>query len=1021
MPAGPVWNGAQITERLATAYYTAASAGADMRRVTERLESTRDQLSGSSRSFAIWDVLDDHVVDAYGQVELHAFLDLRAAYVDALAEAQLATVRNAYADGPEAGWRALVAAYADAALAWRFDVCRRLAAELTAPPEKDAERKVLADGAGRGLDERWYETYPMYRLLAAQPFLTDVQAARLIAVEGLIELYHVFRHDRARMLLEQALQRAPDDPVVISSMGEYLLNRDKVAEARAQFQRAIDIDPRHASGYCLLGDCCLPENDVAAAEAWYRQALAIRPGDYSGYGRLCRLFGKRKTQSDIPDPIPTLVERVALTDPRVLYVFDVEAGAAYQERQDFDRAHEWYQRAIALDPLRLGAYTSEGYLFMEQARLDDARHWFGKAIEVAAEALDGYWGMALVEERAEQWEAAERWYAKSIPLRPEWDGILHANIAWIRAKLGRLADAEAGALEAIRRDPTDEAVLAKVERIADDMARTHHDLAAATRIYDGIRASVGETYKARHLNQVGVLLSAAGDRAAAAEAFKAAVAADPDKPSYRASLAREIRQLGAWDLGRTLFDTAPPPVQADASFRSEMALLRNAEANEHFARQAYDRAVPLFEEAIAFTPTDAVLHSNLSLARELDKTDPDLARRLEGVRAALTEAFRLDPRNAEYRDRLRNIEELSDLAPIYGDVGLERLPVVTPIAMEVAVDLIPLVEGPRDNTVAPAFESLLKGVRGEIFDRYGLRIPGVRTRGNSGDLPPGSYVIMLMEVPIVMGSVSLAQRFCPEIRATVQAKGIPCEPASGPAGEDGCWIAAADWDAASAAGLPLWAVEEYPVRHIGAIVERNLADFIGVNETYERLTEVCFDLLPQIEQSDGGVPRFAGVLRALVAERVPIGELREICKRYLEVRGGLSQADMVEQLRSLPQIAPRLPGNAAGTQLISMGADFERRILEGVHRDGSHVVLAMLPDSCQATLGEVRDRLTDQRHATLVVESAPARPFVRKLIEMEWPNVPVLSRHELEIMSATGGVPSSDLVAGGEETRSGAS
>ena len=497
----------------------------------------------------------------------------------------------------------------------------------------------------------------------------------------------------------------------------------------------------------------------------------IRPGDYSGYGRLCRLFGKRKTQSDIPDPIPALEERVALIDPRSVYDFDIEAGAAYQERQDFDRAHEWYQRAIALDRARLGAYTSEGYLFMEQARLDDARLWFRKAVEIAPEALDGSLGHGAHRGAGRTVGSGRGWYAKSIPLRPEWDGILHANIAWIHAKLGRLADAEAGALEAIRRDPTDEAVLAKVERIADDVARTHHDLAAAMQIYDGIRASVGENYKARHMNQVGVLLSAAGDHTAAADAFKAAVAADPEKPSYRVSLAREIRQLGAWDLGRTLFDTAPPSVQADASFRSEMALVRNAEANEYFARQAYDRAVPLFEEAVAFTPADAVLHSNLALGRELDKSEPDLAKRLEGARAALTEAFRLDPKNAEYRDRLRNIEQLIDLAPTYGAVGLERLPVVTPIAMEVAGDLLPLIENTRDRTLAPAFESLLKGVRNEIFERYGLRIPGLRTRANS-EMPPGSYLIMLMEVPIVMGSVTRDRRFCPEIGATVQAKGI---------------------------------------------------------------------------------------------------------------------------------------------------------------------------------------------------------------------------------------------------------
>jgi tetratricopeptide (TPR) repeat protein len=1022
MFAGPVWRATQVTARLAATYYAAASAGADMRRVTELLESMRDRLSGSEPPFAVWDLLDDRVVDAHGSVEQSAFFELRAAYVAALNEALLAAIRSTYTEGTEAGWHALVSGYADAAIAWRFDVCKRLTAELPAPPEKGREHGILADAAGRGLDERWYETYPMYRLLAAQPFLSNAQVARLVAVEGLIELYHVFRHERARALLEQALQRAPDDPVVIASMGEYLLNRDNVAEARARFQRAIDIDPQLGSGYCLLGDCCLRENDMSAAEAWYRQAVAHRPGDYSGYGRLCRLFGKLKTQSDFPDRIPVLEERVALIDPRSVYDFDLEAGAAYQEREDFDRAHELYQRAIALDPARISGYTSEGYLFLEQARLDDARLWFRKATDVAPEALDGYWGLALTEEQAEQWAEAERWYAKSLPLRPEWDGILHANIAWMHAKLGRLADAKAGALDAIRRDPADEAVLAKVEQIADDLARTHNDLATARGIYDGIRSSVGESYKARHLNQIGVLLSAAGKHADAAEAFKAAIAADPDKASYRVSLAREVQELGAWDLARSLFDTAPLSVRSDASFRSEMALVRNAEANQLFARKEYHRAVPLFEEAIAFTPNDAVLHSNLALGREMDKTDPDPVRRLEGVRAALAEAFRLDPKNTEYSARLQNIEQLVDLAPIYGAVGLERLPVVTPIAVEVAADLIPLAEDPRTGGLTAAFELQLSAVRGEIFERYGVRIPGVRTRGNSGDLPPGSYVIMLMEVPTVMGTISLGQRFCAEPLATVQAKGIACDPASGPAGEDGCWIASAHWDAATAAGLPLWAVEAYPARHVGAVVERNLADFIGVNETYERVTETCFDLLPQLEQATGGVPGFTGALRALVAERATIAELRALCARYLELRrGGRNHADIVEELRAMAHIALRLPGNAAHADLISMGADFERRILDAVHRDGSQSVLAMLPDSCQETLREVRERLADREQAAIVVESATVRPFVRKLIEMEWPNVAVLSRREVEVMLGAQRKSSHDVAVGGGEAISGAS
>jgi type III secretory pathway component EscV len=50
-------------------------------------------------------------------------------------------------------------------------------------------------------------------------------------------------------------------------------------------------------------------------------------------------------------------------------------------------------------------------------------------------------------------------------------------------------------------------------------------------------------------------------------------------------------------------------------------------------------------------------------------------------------------------------------------------------------------------------------------------------------------------------------------------------------------------------------------------------------------------------------------------------------------------------------------------------------------------------------LREVRERLAletgDRSSLALLVESAAVRPFVRKLIELEWPDVPVLSRREL--------------------------
>ena len=43
----------------------------------------------------------------------------------------------------------------------------------------------------------------------------------------------------------------------------------------------------------------------------------------------------------------------------------------------------------------------------------------------------------------------------------------------------------------------------------------------------------------------------------------------------------------------------------------------------------------------------------------------------------------------------------------------------------------------------------------------------------------------------------------------------------------------------------------------------------------------------------------------------------------------------------------------------------------------------------------VRDKAGSQKHVAIIVEKAKLRPFVRRLIGSEFPNIPVLSRQEL--------------------------
>ena len=66
---------------------------------------------------------------------------------------------------------------------------------------------------------------------------------------------------------------------------------------------------------------------------------------------------------------------------------------------------------------------------------------------------------------------------------------------------------------------------------------------------------------------------------------------------------------------------------------------------------------------------------------------------------------------------------------------------------------------------------------------------------------------------------------------------------------------------------------------------------------------------------------------------------------------------------------------------------------------GSYSLLAMEPERCQAILTALRNGLASRGSVSvgtsLVVDDPDLRPLVRRLIELEFPSIPVLSRREL--------------------------
>ncbi|MCK5688080.1 FHIPEP family type III secretion protein, partial [Myxococcota bacterium] len=140
----------------------------------------------------------------------------------------------------------------------------------------------------------------------------------------------------------------------------------------------------------------------------------------------------------------------------------------------------------------------------------------------------------------------------------------------------------------------------------------------------------------------------------------------------------------------------------------------------------------------------------------------------------------------------------------------QMLPVVTPIALEVSANLIPLVEDTGGGNTF--LGEMVPMMRDGLFYELGVKFPGIRVRGNETDLPDGTYIIMINEIPLISGNVSESQVLVNDTVDRLTLLNIKGEEAVNPANGSECaWIPAEYAEIAEQAGLTTWDAAGYMV------------------------------------------------------------------------------------------------------------------------------------------------------------------------------------------------------------------
>lgn len=336
-------------------------------------------------------------------------------------------------------------------------------------------------------------------------------------------------------------------------------------------------------------------------------------------------------------------------------------------------------------------------------------------------------------------------------------------------------------------------------------------------------------------------------------------------------------------------------------------------------------------------------------------------------------------------------------ADYYKDINnVYSLLTVEPIEMEFGYSLIPLVdEGSGGKLI-----SRIVIFRRQYAQDMGFVIPSIRLHDGAG-LGTNQYIIRIRGEEVARGEVLVDYYLALEppnpggeidgIEAIEPAYGIPSR-----------WILPENKEMAEIYGYTVITPLTVMLTHLSETIKRHAYELLGrteVMQLVEHLKKTDPDL---VADAIPNVITYAGlekILRNLLKESIPIRDLGLILEAIIDAGPNRDADAVTEQVRTrLSRTITRRFCENGQLRVVTLDAEVEKKILSSLTKNEQGVYLALTPDVMQqimAQLGEMRKKFQELSQTPVVLTSQVIRVYLSRLIAQFYPDVYVLSFHEI--------------------------
>ena len=340
--------------------------------------------------------------------------------------------------------------------------------------------------------------------------------------------------------------------------------------------------------------------------------------------------------------------------------------------------------------------------------------------------------------------------------------------------------------------------------------------------------------------------------------------------------------------------------------------------------------------------------------------------------------------------------KLPEAVPESDDNDGNEFSITTPLMLD--------VERSVEDTIEPdVLNERLIQIRRALYHDLGVPFPGIHLRFNGG-LAQNTYRILINEVPITQGKLLPNHVIARETKENLEILNVHLtEEASFLPYIASLWVKNDDIPLLDNANVAYMRTPQILTHHLSYVLKRYASDFLGIQECkflMENMEQNYPEIIKEVQRVLP-IQKITEIFQRLVQEEISIRNLKTIFQCLIDwgqkEKEPVLLADYVRStLRRYISFKFSEGRNVLSVYLLD--PKIEEMVRKAIRQTSAGSYLALDPPSAKKIVKAVKESAGDlltQAHRPVLLTSMDIRRYVRKLIEMELYDLPVLSHQEL--------------------------